>query len=101
LRRGPRERAGLRERLDVLREGGELEEDAPRVGLVAEQEIDDRRRLQGGEVAAAVGGRAGGDLEEGVEHRPFAGGGGPEGAPQEVDRVRAPLEAAADVEEPP
>ena len=61
-----RRRAAARQ---VLGQRVQLEDHRARVGLVGDQQVDDRQHLQGRAVAAAVGHRAVGDVEHRLQQR--------------------------------
>ena len=73
LRAAPRERRVVRQRRDVFGQRGELEQDRARVALVGRQQVDDRRHLQRRAVAAAVGHRAVGGVEQRLQQRRLVG----------------------------
>ena len=94
----------------MVGEGRELKPDAPWVGLVDEEQIDQWRRLEQAGVAVAVGHRTVSNLEEHlveplrITATPVAEYGGPrrgESRLQQLDHRRGPLQAAAHVEEQP
>ena len=85
---------------EVVGDGVDLEADGAGVFFFAKEEVEDGVGLGVGEVAAAVGHSAVGDIEEGAE-KGLAGGVYEEGAVEEIEDGVAAFDAAAEVEEAP
>ena len=86
--------------LDAVGQGGELVRQRSRVGLVGEQEVEDRGRLEMIHVASTVRHGAVGDQQEGLQERSL----GPARVDQEaeqVDDLEGPFQPPAHVEEAP
>jgi hypothetical protein len=90
-----------RELLDVRLEPEELIRDRARVALVREEQVEDRRDLQGALVAVPVGDDRVGDLEERFQRGAVVVRGRNEDAAEEPHRVVDALDPAPHVREAP
>ena len=85
----------------MIRQRYELVGHRARIGLVGEHKIEDRSRLQRGQVSRSIRHQTVGHFQKGLQHRSVMGIDVDQHVLRQGHRVQRLLEPAADIEKPP